>query len=569
VNCTAVSAADSFFHPSRTSCSHIRETNLNQPGPPWHPLLGHLLIGAECAAYFPPDVHPHSYPNYIRRKYKLGKFFYIDFWPFGGQFLMIADPDIANQFTVGTSLPKSPLAASYLRRLVGQHNMLVLEGAEWKMQRAMYSPGFQSSHLMTLVPYVLDSTVLFADLLKEKAKTGKVFELEEAAMRLTVDIIGKVTLDMDLNSQQQEPELVAAFRKQGVLMPYENPSNPLQDLVAKMTSPFLLWLNSRKLDKYIGDLVDQRFASRSHGEKQKSAATNKGARTVVDLALKTYEKEFQNKDPTTNTAQTSKGLDPTFRRSAVDQIKTFIFAGHDTTASAAAWIIYLLSLHPEAYTKVLEELDLVFGPSDSIASKIRTDPYLLNKLPYVTAVIKETLRIFPPASTIRYGTPAHHTPLVDPDHPGTTYPTEGFQVWPANYTVHRNETYFPNPTEFIPERHIEAMTPFPDAPVHKDALRPFEKGPRNCIGQELAMVELRVMVAIVVGAGLEFEAVYPEMPGEKKGKMEGSGEGEEKVESGEGDTGTGKWMVEGHRCYQVLLASAKPKAALPGRVRIR
>ena len=72
--------------------------------------------------------------------------------------------------------------------------MVGLEGSKWKMVRSMFNPGFAGGHLMTLVGDIVDDSVTFCDILKEKAKTGEVFSMEEIATRLTVDIIGRITL---------------------------------------------------------------------------------------------------------------------------------------------------------------------------------------------------------------------------------------------------------------------------------------------------------------------------------------------------------------------------------------
>lgn len=518
-----------------------------QPKPPHHPIFGHLLIARDCVNTFPPDSHPHLHADYIRRKYNLGKFFYLDFWPFGDQLLYIADPDIANQITIGNSLRKSPLVVDYMSLLLGNQNMVGLDGPAWKRVRSMFNPGFAGGHLMTLVPYIVDAAVVFGDVLREKARAGEVFEMEEIATRLTVDVIGKVTLDVDLNSQRSEHRIVTAFREHVAMMPVTTPANPFSGLMAQYFNAPRLWYNGRKLDRYIGEALDQRYAKRSADEKSRTSGDGKKRNlSGIDLALHAYEQEFQ--DPSKNHgSRTEEGMDPAFRSSAVDQIKTFIFAGHDTTSSTIAWVFYLLHQHPNVYAKVVEELDHVLGPKTSNpADKIRTETYLINRLPYLIAVIKETLRLFPPASTMRYGDPA--VTITDPDRdPSQTYPTANFHVWPVAHAIHRNETYFPNPTAFIPERHLDdnhsASTPFPDAKQHKDALRPFEKGPRNCIGQELAMIEIRVILALTVRE-FDFEAVYPELRDPRE-------------------------LIEGHRCYQILKGSAKPKDGLPGRVTVR
>ena len=140
-------------------------------------------------------LHPHVWCHYIRKKYNLGNVFYVDLWPVGPKWLFVCDPEISSQYiTTGRSLLKSPLTTGYLGKLLGHDNMVGLEGQQWKRTRAMFNPGFSSGHLMTLLPYIVDASIVFCEVMREKAKTGEIFEMEEYATRLTVDIMGKVVL---------------------------------------------------------------------------------------------------------------------------------------------------------------------------------------------------------------------------------------------------------------------------------------------------------------------------------------------------------------------------------------
>lgn len=92
------------------------------------------------------------------------------------------------------SLPKSPRYKSYLAPVAGEQSMVTLNGPSWKTMRALFNPGFSKTHLMTLIPLILDETTTFIDILRGNAATGKLFSIENAATRLTIDIITKVVL---------------------------------------------------------------------------------------------------------------------------------------------------------------------------------------------------------------------------------------------------------------------------------------------------------------------------------------------------------------------------------------
>jgi cytochrome P450 len=198
-------------------------------------------------------------------------------------------------------------------------------------------------------------------------------------------------------------------------------------------------------------------------------------------------------------------------------------------------IFYFLSKNSTVRAKAIVELDTIFGPSlETTAQRIRDDPYILNKIPYCTGIMKETLRLFPPANTVRVGNP---NVLITDLKTGESFPTEPLKdtvVWPDSYVLSRDSRYFPEPLEFKPERYTDA-SPFP--PVPAGAWRAFERGPRNCIGSEFGSLEIKAIMALTL-RDFDFVPVYPE----------------------------GAPMVDGEPCYQMLFGSAKPKGGVPGRI---
>lgn len=449
--------------------------------------------------------------------------------------------------------------------------MVSIDGPKWKMLRSIFNPGFSASHLMSLVPYMLDSTLIFVNACREKAKTSELFQLDKMATRYAIDIIGKVAMDTDFNSQIRPHPIVETFRRQITLLPATS-IGPFDDL--NPLRPFQLWWNTRKLNALIGKEVDRKIAARAsaaqsqsqtNGHASKPVSFKERRRSILDLALDAYEKE----NPASATQKTA--FSAAFRETLVDSLKTFIFAGHDTTSATISYTMYLLHLHPQVHKRVAAELDSVFGRDctpEQIAAEVRSQPHSINRLEYLNAVLKETLRLFPPASTLRVLSPDDGIKdffITDPKS-GRSYPMRGFDVWPVAHMIHRNEAYFPEPVKFIPERFLPSETPFPDAklftPAGKDAWRPFEKGPRNCIGQELAMMESRILLACIVKE-VDFTAEFD-------GKKIDSWTPIETVdEFADGIPGAKRRTIEGHAAYQVLSGAANPASAMPGRLRLR
>ncbi|XP_075786455.1 cytochrome P450 4V2-like isoform X2 [Pelodiscus sinensis] len=165
-----------------------------------------------------------------------------------------------------------------------------------------------------------------------------------------------------------------------------------------------------------------------------------------------------------------------------EEVDTFMFEGHDTTAAAINWAIYLLGCHPEAQKEVHRELDEVFG--NSVRPVTMDD---LKKLCYLECVIKEALRIFP--SVPCFG----RTTSEDCYIKGFKIP-KGTDAVIVPYIIHRDPKIFPDPEKFRPERFF----PENSSGRHPYAYVPFSAGPRNCIGQRFAQMEEKAVLATIL-----------------------------------------------------------------------
>jgi cytochrome P450 len=242
--------------------------------------------------------------------------------------------------------------------------MLFTEGEEWKKTRSLFNPGFAAAHLMTLVPSIVEDTKVYCKVLDGFAATGETFQVEEAVAHLTIDIMGHVVLDHDLNSQTETNELVESFRKSIQWTPKVTTINPFvsHNPILPLMHKYYAW----KMDNYVGNILDARYIS-----KPGQATAKRGRKPAIDLALDEYalQEAQEGRKP-------SSGLDKTFRTQAIDQMKTFLFAGHDTSSSTICFIYHLLSRHPEAADKVRKEHDEIFGADPGTSFQSPTSPHL-------------------------------------------------------------------------------------------------------------------------------------------------------------------------------------------------
>ncbi|XP_064367130.1 cytochrome P450 4V2 isoform X2 [Dromaius novaehollandiae] len=165
-----------------------------------------------------------------------------------------------------------------------------------------------------------------------------------------------------------------------------------------------------------------------------------------------------------------------------EEVDTFMFEGHDTTAAAINWVLYLLGHNPEAQKKVHRELDEVFGNSERPVTMED-----LKQLWYLECVVKEALRLFPSVPLFA------RTLREDCYIKGYRIP-KGASVLIATYALHRDPEIFPDPEEFRPERFL----PENCRGRHPYAYVPFSAGPRNCIGQRFAQMEEKTLLALIL-----------------------------------------------------------------------
>ncbi|KAK0120469.1 hypothetical protein ONS96_010683 [Cadophora gregata f. sp. sojae] len=508
------------------------------PSPPFSMWFGTIPGIAGLYKNSPTDTHPMTTMTVLWRKYKLGNLYFLDNWPASDwRQIVVNDPAVATQ---AMNLEKYHLYPKYVSHVVGKTSMLITEGKEWKKTRALFNPGFAARHLLTLTPSIVDDTSIFIKVLNRRADSGEIKPLDEALARLTIDIMGHVVLDHDVNSQTSENEMVNGFKGSVRWSPKTVTTNPFQNLNPIM--PIAQWYYTRITDNYIRKVITQRLATRP--SENGTSGTKSSRKPAIDLAVE----EFL---ATGNDDGKAGLMDARFLQTVTDQMKTFLFAGHDTTSSTLCFIYHMLHTHPESLARVRREHDTVFGPSANAAEAIKKKPALLNELPFTLAIIKEVLRLFPPASTAREGSAS--TSLTTN---GTSYNTAKTMVWINNHTMHRREDLFPCPDEFIPERFLPAPDTYPaQREIVKDSWRPFEKGPRNCIGQELAVLEMKIIMVMTLrefDISSEYEEWDRMMGREKPGEML-----------------DGKRGMFGMRAYQEMKATAKPSDDMPVRVKRR
>ncbi|ESP04976.1 hypothetical protein LOTGIDRAFT_211775 [Lottia gigantea] len=350
--------------------------------------------------------------------------------------------------------------------------LLLSKGDKWARNRRLLTPAF---HFEILKPY-LQIKNRAADKLCSKiqkfAETGEYFEGCHMITMFTLDVILKCAFSYEINCQDigdEHPYVKAIFELGNILTdrflkPWLHP-----DFIFFRTALGKSFMkNCEKIHKIAEDIIAQRKRVLLENGQSDDGIKKRGKYTdFLDILLMASD-------------ENGVGLTDLEIR---DEVNTFLFEGHDTTASAISWALFSLADNGEIQDRVQQEIDnlLVGRNSDDLEAND------LQKLPYLSMCIKESLRLHSTVSYIQRQTEAPHNIL------GKLLPAD-IMTSIYIYCVHHNPQYWQESLVFKPERftpeNIEKMDPF--------AFIPFSAGPRNCIGQNFAMHEIKVALVKIL-----------------------------------------------------------------------
>jgi len=399
------------------------------PGPPGLPWLGVTfdLLGNPLALF-----------ERMGREY--GDVSSMHYWR--GSRILLNAPELVEQVLVvqHQKFTKGILLRLTAQRLLGQ-GLLTSEGELWRRQRQLAQPAFQRARIAAYAPAMVR-------LAREQAgewRPGEIRDVAVEMMNISLRIAVGTLFGIEIKSEARAvgEALTAIMRRD--LRRMRSP--------VKLPPNFPLPSNRRAERGYalLEGMVDRII------EEKRGCASASG-----DLLSRLIEATGED------------GAHMSHRQLR-DETMTLLLAGHETTALALAWTWYLLSLHPTAEARLHEEIDGVLAGRDPV-------PEDLDRMPYLAAVISESLRLYPPAYAIG------RSSKVPIDLGGYHFPEDTVFLMSA-WVTQRDERYFSDPLAFRPERWIEGPAP--------DGFRyfPFGGGPRRCIGQPFALMEIGLVVA--------------------------------------------------------------------------
>ena len=341
---------------------------------------------------------------------------------------------------------------SMVKVLIGQ-GLFTSEGDFWRRQRRLAQPAFHRERIAGFVRIMTDGTAKLIERWQPQQQSGDPIDVADEMMRVTLGIVGQALFSQDLAGD-------ATDVGRAMYVALEHVTHRATHFVplplAIPTARNLRFLKARRvLDALVYRVISER----------RRAGMRAAAVDLLDMFLQARD------------ADTGEGMSDQQLR---DEVMTFVLAGHETTAVTLAWAWYLLSQHSTVEDRLRAEVRDVLGTRTPTMDDVP-------RLPYARAVIEETMRLYPAVSMISrqsYGE----------DEIGGYHIPANTVIMMSPYVTHRNPTWWERPDEFDPERFM----PGRENGRPRFAYFPFSGGPRLCIGNEFALTEAQLILAMVL-----------------------------------------------------------------------
>lgn len=363
--------------------------------------------------------------------------------------VILSNPEaIKKIFTADPKHLDSGKEAGVRPLLVGDRSMLALSGEHHKRERKLLMPPFHGERMRVYGYLIREIT----DRVTSKWKIGETFPIRSSMQDITFEVILKTVFGLEEGSRYQELTKLLTQRLEGTKSIFRA-IILMFPIFRKDWGPLSPWgrlvRNEQQIDRLIYAEIKER---RSQPDRDRT--------DILSLMMAARDEDGN----------------PMTDKELRDELLTLLIAGHETTATSLAWAFYWIHRHPEVKEKLLQELD-------SLSDNPEFNEIL--KLPYLNAVCKETLRIYPVTSFTL-------TRIVKSTLEIGEYQLEpGTIVSACIYLTHHREDLYPEPKQFKPERFLERQfSPY--------EYLPFGGGNRRCLGYAFAEFEMRLVLAKIL-----------------------------------------------------------------------
>ncbi|XP_018408534.1 PREDICTED: cytochrome P450 4B1-like [Nanorana parkeri] len=450
-----------FYVLYKVSKLYVKWRELNRafspfPGPKLHWLYGNAHEFRGDGSEFDlimqyAGQYPYAYPLW------LGNFFGT---------LYICHPDYAKAI-LSRQDPKDNFAYYFITPWIGK-GLLVLSGQKWFQHRRLLTPAFHYDVLKPYMKLMSDSMNVMLDKWESLISDKKPVELFQHVSLMTLDTIMKCAFSCHSNCQNDsESVYIKAVYDLSYLINYRFTCLPYHnDLVFHLSHHGFRYRRALKTAHQHTDKVIKERKESLKEKKELEKISQKRHLDFLDILLCAKDENGQ-------------GLSDEDLRAEVD---TFMFEGHDTTASGISWALYCMAKYPEHQGKCREEIRELIGDRDTVVWED------LAKMPYTAMCIKECMRLYPPVPEVAREL---SQPITFCD--GRSLP-KGAGVLLSIYAMNRCPSVWEDPEVFDPLR----FSPENTSKRQSHAFLPFSAGVRNCIGQNFAMNEMKIALALTL-----------------------------------------------------------------------
>lgn len=366
---------------------------------------------------------------------------------------LINDPALVYEVLVkqAHSFQKPPLFMDIFSTTLGK-GLFFSSGSLWQSQRKLAQPAFQHKRIEKYAQAMTHFTEMMLSTWQGGQHRNIAEDMQELTLYILCDAIFRTEISADakaLAHSMRDLSLVLADQAQ----------NPVENV---LLDRFSLPSQNRKRIARLDEIVYRMIHRRRHNRTE--------SHDLISVFLEATD------------AETGAHLSDKQIR---DEVVTLFMAGHETTATTLGWTWILLSQNPAAEAKLHAEVDAVLA--DGGAAGLADLP----NLPYTEAIAKEVLRLYP-STWILYREALEDVTVGDYDIP------KGGVVWLSPYLMHRQPRYFTHPNRFMPERFLTNGDEQPlEKRIPRFAYYPFGGGPRVCLGNGMAMLQLRLVIATI------------------------------------------------------------------------
>ncbi|XP_067140052.1 cytochrome P450 4V2-like [Centruroides vittatus] len=431
------------------------------PGPKSHPILGNIgsvtYHNTNC-----PHVLLFQLLTGFTKVFEKERVF--RFWVCFRPIVALYKPEMVEALLSGVRTMDKAYEYRFLQPWLGT-GLLTSTGNKWRKRRKLLTPSFHFRILEDFLFIFDKQSKILIDILKQSDR--KLVDIVPLVTMCTLDIICETILGVSINAQcDTESEYVRSVHNIGEMF------------LARVMRPWL-WSdfifyrsNFGKEFKKSLDILHEFSMQVIRSKKQRLL------REVNEFDSKPKRQAFLDL-LLNHHLQDSNFTEEDIR----EEVDTFVFEGHDTTAMCLSWTLYLIGLHQEVQLKLQEEQQIIFG--NDINRQVTLDD--LKEMKYLECVIKESQRLYPSVPFL--GREINEDTNID-----KYLLPKGTTCFVFSYMLHRDPEIFPDPEIFQPERFL----PENCLNRHPYAYVPFSAGPRNCIGQKFAMMELKTVISTVL-----------------------------------------------------------------------